>query len=91
MDQNKTLIEARGRNGWFKAASADVFKLSACGAEPEKVTVSIYSRQKGEFPPIYLAGPREVMADLFSQILEGIKNIGKAQGPIEITIKERGL
>lgn len=80
----KNQIEARGRNGWFKAASVDVFMLSTGDGDLEKITVSIYSRQKGEFPPIYLSGPREVLAVAFSKVLEGIKTIRLSQGPIEI-------
>jgi hypothetical protein len=91
MAKNNRVIEARGRNGWFNAASADVFMMQACGDDPEKIAVSIYSRQKREFPPIYLAGPREVMADFFSQTLEGIKNVGEDHRPIYINIQERGI
>ena len=89
MPKNTNVIEARGRNGWFNAATANVFMMRACGEDPEKITVSIYSRQKGEFPPIYLAGPREVMADFFSQTLEAIRKVGEDHRPIYINIQER--
>ncbi len=91
MDQNKTLIEARGRNGWFRAASIDVYMLRAILEDPAKVCVCVFSRQKGEHPPIFFQGPREDMVKAFSDLLEAIKKIEVSDKMIEIKIQERGL
>ncbi|MBP1712998.1 MAG: hypothetical protein H6Q43_1207 [Deltaproteobacteria bacterium] len=91
MSKNCSEIEARGRNGWFRAASIDVFMLGELLEDPPKVCVSVYSRQKGEFPPIYFKGPREGMARVFSDLLEAIKKIELGDGSIEIKIQEGRL
>lgn len=89
MPRNKIKIEARGRNGWFRAASINVFMLEVY--KPPEISVSVYSRQKGGFPPIYFQGPREEMVKAFSALFEAIKKIGVGEGSIEIKIQEGGI
>jgi len=49
---------------------------------------NLFQAKRG-IPPIYLAGPREVMADFLSKVLEGIKKVGEDHQPIYINIQER--
>lgn len=54
-------MDARGRNGWFKAAYAETW-LNARHNPPE-LWIDIYSRKNGNFAPIHLDGtPQEMQA-----------------------------
>jgi hypothetical protein len=89
MATNRSEIEARGRNGWFRAASIDVLMIGGLLEDPPKVCISVYSRQKGEFPPIYFKGPREAMVQTFFNLLEVIKKIKVGNQSIEIKIQKK--
>jgi len=61
------MIECRGRNGWFRYDSHQVLNGQ------ETTCVSIYSSRRGEFPPIYLQGPKAEVLELLDQLRKEVK------------------
>lgn len=65
-----TWIKGRGRNGWFNVSEVSVNRPST---EESYASVSIYSKQRGEMPPILLDGSRAEITQLFQNILAALK------------------
>jgi len=82
-DSKINQIEARGRNGWFHAAQAEVFFFDSAG----EVAISICSRQSGKMAPIYLKAKKEKILALLVSLEIAIKNrpaIGTCHTEIKI-------
>jgi hypothetical protein len=66
------MIECRGRNGWFRFHRYVVLQNTTDG-----VGISLFSRVPSSFPPIYIEGPKEDLANLLRDVLREV--IGKSE------------
>ena len=62
-------IEAKGRNGYFKADSAQLWNLNF----EETFNVEIYSKRIGDAPPIKFTGNKLDLILFFESIVNGLK------------------
>ena len=65
-------MEARGRNGWFKATQCLVRITRNLEDTEAEARVSFYSRQRGNMPPIMLIGTRQEMENMVTAILQAL-------------------
>jgi hypothetical protein len=65
-------MEARGRNGWFKATRCSVRITRNLEDTAVEARISFYSRQRGEMPPIMLMGTRQEMESMVTAILQAL-------------------
>lgn len=76
----KLPIEFRGRNGWARFESAHVHGLIGNG---DPIAIEMYSRRRGEYPPIVIAGEREEVRALLQGLIDQIDQ----QTPGELNAK----
>jgi hypothetical protein len=81
----KLPIEFRGRNGWARFESAHVWGLIGNGNDP--IAIEMYSRRRGEFPPIVISGERTDVRALLQELIDQID----AQTPGAVTEKAATL
>lgn len=62
-------IEFRGRNGWARFESAYVQGLIGNG---DPIAIEMYSRRRGEYPPIVISGEREKVRALLQGLIDQI-------------------
>jgi hypothetical protein len=77
-DTEKTMIECRGKNGWFNLAKATSFDFLNTTKPPEEGTVAIEISSKRPYkdmPPIYLQGPRNEMITLLQDLLNQVETL----------------
>jgi len=55
-------IECRGRNGWFRYFSSDVWAVES------SVHINLFSKRRGEFPPIHIEGPKAEILALLEEL-----------------------
>ena len=60
-------MEARGRNGWFKATRCLVRTAANLEGTETETRISFYSRQIGDMPPIMLIGTRQEMETMLEK------------------------
>jgi len=77
-------IEFRGRNGWARFESAYVQGLIGNG---DPIAIEMYSRRRGEYPPIVISGEREKVRALLQGLIDQIDQ----QTPGEVTAKADAL
>jgi len=78
-------MEARGRNGWFQPATAQVFPM-AFG----EVDVSFFSSKPAGVAPILLRGKPDQLMKVFSEIMGALLTIKPGEYvTIEMPGKER--
>ncbi len=65
-------MEARGRNGWFKATRCSVCITRNLEDTAVEARISFYSRQRGDMPPIMLIGTRQEMETMLVKILHAL-------------------
>jgi hypothetical protein len=65
-------MEARGRNGWFKATRCLVRTAANLEGTETETRISFYSRQMGDMPPIMLIGTRQEMETMLVKILHAL-------------------
>jgi len=65
-------MEARGRNGWFKATRCSVRITRNLEDTAVEARISFYSRHRGEMPPIMLMGTRQEMEILVTALLQAL-------------------
>jgi hypothetical protein len=65
-------MEARGRNGWFKATQCLVRITRNLEDTETQARISFYSRQRGHMPPILLIGTWQEMETMVTAILEAL-------------------
>ncbi len=65
-------MEARGRNGWFKASQCLIRITRNLEDTEAEARISFYSRQRGEMPPIMLTGTRQEMEIMVTGILQAL-------------------
>lgn len=65
-------MEARGRNGWFKAAQCLIRITRSLEDTEAEARISFYSRQRGEMPPIMLIGTRQEMEIMVTALLQAL-------------------
>lgn len=80
----KEPLEFRGRNGWARFESAYVMGLVG---NHDPIAIEMYSRRRGELPPIVISGERaEVRA-----LLQGLIDQIDGQVPREVSEKAEAL
>ena len=65
-------MEARGRNGWFKATRCSVRITRNLEDTAVEARISFYSRQRGDMPPIMLVGTRQEIETMVTAILQAL-------------------
>ncbi len=65
-------MEARGRNGWFKAVRCTVRTTANSQNTGTETRISFYSRHMGNMPPIMLIGERQEMETMLARILQAL-------------------
>jgi len=65
-------MEARGRNGWFKATRCSVRITRNLEDTAVEARISFYSRQRGDMPPIMLISTRQEMESMVTAILQAL-------------------
>jgi hypothetical protein len=65
-------MEARGRNGWFKATRCSVRITRNLEDTAVEARISFYSRQRGDMPPIMLIGTRQEIETMVTAILQAL-------------------
>lgn len=65
-------MEARGRNGWFKATQCLIRITRNLEDTEAKARISFYSRHRGEMPPIMLVGARQEMEIMVTTLLQAL-------------------
>ncbi|MFH1294256.1 MAG: hypothetical protein ABIJ44_09030 [Pseudomonadota bacterium] len=78
-------MEARGRNGWFKAARCLVRTAANLEGTETETRISFYSRQMGDMPPIMLIGTRQEMETMLEKTLKAVR-MHPADCPEEINL-----
>jgi len=66
-------MEARGRNGWFKAKWCSVWITRNLEGTAVEARISFYSRQTGNMPPIMLTGTRQEMETMLEKVLKAVR------------------
>ena len=66
-------MEARGRNGWFKASLCSVSITRNLKDTETVARISFYSRQMGSMPPIMLIGTWQEMETMLEKVLKAVR------------------
>jgi hypothetical protein len=91
------MIEAKGRNGYFKVRDIEVWRIDGnafhpnSGAEsiPPEIHIEIYSRRHSGSAPARIQGTEEEMRNLIGALYVAIvKNGTEFQNPVKITVNE---
>lgn len=77
----KEPLQFRGRNGWVRY---DRHRVCGLIGAHDPITVEMYSRRLGEFPPFVLLGEREEVRALLLQVVAEIDQQGEETKPSEI-------
>ena len=66
MDEEKACMNGRGRNGYFEVDSLDVWSFH------DELFVDIYSKRKGQHPPIRIYGDALAVKALIQRMAEAV-------------------
>ncbi len=82
------MIEAKGRNGYFKLGSVEIWKTAP--GEHETMHVDIYSTRPGKNPPARIQGSPEEIISLMARIYTETVAVRMGQNSGTIKIQEKG-
>jgi hypothetical protein len=66
MDREKESVNGRGRNGHFEVDSLDVWSFH------DELFVDIYSKRRGQYPPIRIYGDAVAVKALIQRMAEAV-------------------
>ncbi len=85
MPNEDKIVEARGRNGWFKPKEANVSRFG------DRLSIGISSKRQGANDPIYITGTVNEVASMFRQINDEVSRFAACESgfqSIPIVFKE---
>ncbi len=82
------MIEAKGRNGYFRVGHVEIWKTAP--GEHETMYVDLYSTRPGENPPARIQGTPEEILSLMSSIYIETVAVRMGKEAQTIKIQEKG-